>query len=329
MTTSEMIPKLTLNNGHVMPVVGMGTTEFPTTLTPPLLKSVYLDAIAIGYRHFDTASLYQTEQPLGEAIQEAIKLGLIGSREELFITSKLWCTENHPDLVLPSIQSSLRNLKTDYLDSYLIHMPFSVKAGARDFPFPIKREDVVPLDLKGVWKAMEECQRLGLTKAIGVSNFNTRKLEELLAFAKIPPAVDQVEMNTSWQQQKLKEYCAKKGICITAYSPLGGQGSQELVGINPVLTSDVLKEIADAKGKTTAQIALRWLVEQGVSMVVKSFNKERLQQNLEIFDWELAEEERQTISKIPQKNRVSVDFMLAKEGSLNSIDISDIEINEV
>ncbi|KAF3338442.1 NAD(P)H-dependent 6'-deoxychalcone synthase [Carex littledalei] len=122
---------------------------------------------------------------------------------------------------------------------------------------------------------MEECQKLGLTKAIGVSNFNTRKLEELLAFAKIPPAVDQVEMNISWQQQKLKEYCAKKGICITAYFPLGGQFSG-----NPVMTSDVLREIAHAKGKTIAQILLTKLI-------------------------------------------------LTKEGSLNSIDISDIEIYEV
>ncbi|XP_078165781.1 non-functional NADPH-dependent codeinone reductase 2-like [Carex rostrata] len=320
MTSSEKIPKLTLNSGHVMPVVGLGTAEYPST--PEKRKSAYLDAIAVGYRHFDTASLYNTEQPLGEAIQEAIKLGLIGSREELFITSKLWCPDNHPDLVLPAIKSSLKILKTDYLDLYLIHWPVSVKPGPPSFP--LKRDDVVPLDLKGVWQAMEECQRLGLTKAIGVSNFNRRKLEELLAFAKIPPAVDQVEMNISWQQQKLKEYCAKKGICITAYSPLGGQ-----FGANSVLTSDVLKEIASAKGKTAAQIALRWLLEQGVSMVVKSFNKERLQQNLEIFDWELTEEEQQKISKIPQKNRVSIEKLLTKEGSLNSIDISDLEILDV
>ncbi|XP_078165783.1 7-acetyl-epi-neemfruitin B aldo-keto reductase-like [Carex rostrata] len=320
MTSSEKIPKLTLNSGHVMPVVGLGTAEYPST--PEKMKSAYLDAIAVGYRHFDTASLYNTEQPLGEAIQEAIKLGLIGSREELFITSKLWCPDNHPDLVLPAIKSSLKILKTDYLDLYLIHWPVSVKPGA--LSFPLKREDVVPLDLKGVWQAMEECQRLGLTKAIGVSNFTSKKLEEILSFAKIPPAVDQVEMNISWQQQKLKEYCAKKGICITAFSPLGGQ-----FGTNSVLTSDVLKEIATAKGKTAAQIALRWLVEQGVSMAVKSFNKERLQQNLEIFDWELTEEERQKISKIPQKYNATVEKLLTKEGSLNSIDISDLEILDV
>ncbi|KAF3338441.1 NADPH-dependent codeinone reductase-like protein [Carex littledalei] len=124
--TSEKIPKLTLNSGHVMPVVGMGTTEYSAVQVPEKMISAYLDAIAVGYRHFDTASRYKTEQPLGEAIHEAIKLGLIGSREELFITSKLWCTENHPDLVLPSIQSSLRNLKMDYLDLYLIHLPLSV-----------------------------------------------------------------------------------------------------------------------------------------------------------------------------------------------------------
>jgi 3''-deamino-3''-oxonicotianamine reductase len=105
-TSEKQIPKLTLNSGHVMPVVGMGTAESP--VIPEKMKLAYLDAIAVGYRHFDTASLYQTEQLLGETIQEAIKLGLIGSREELFITSKLWCTENHPELVLPSIKSSLR-----------------------------------------------------------------------------------------------------------------------------------------------------------------------------------------------------------------------------
>jgi diketogulonate reductase-like aldo/keto reductase len=320
-TGTEKVPKLTLNSGHGMPVVGMGTAEFP--VIPEKMKQAYLDAIAVGYRHFDTASLYRTEEPLGEAIQEAIKLGLIGSREELFVTSKLWCTQNHPDLVLPSIKSSLENLKTDYLDLYLIHWPMSVKPGP--YSFPIKRDDVVPLDLKGVWKSMEECQKLGLTKAIGVSNFTTRKLEELLAFANIPPAIDQVEMNPTCQQQKLKEYCEKKGICITAYSPLGGQ----MKGTNPVLNSEVLKEIADAKGKTVAQISLRWLLEQGVSMVVKSFNKERLQQNLDIFDWELTEEERQKISTIPQQKRAFVELMLTKEGSLNSIDISDIDIVEM
>ncbi|KAJ4817952.1 NAD(P)-linked oxidoreductase superfamily protein [Rhynchospora pubera] len=321
MGTSEKIPKLRLNSGHGMPLVGMGTAEFPPV--PEKMKSAYLDAIVVGYRHFDTASLYKSEEPLGEAIQEAIKLGLIGSRHELFVTSKLWCNENHPEMVLPSIKNSLRNLKTEYLDLFLIHMPMSVKPGPHSFP--IKRDDVVPLNLKGVWEAMEDCQNQGLTKAIGVSNFTTKKLEQLLALAKIPPAVNQVKMNPTWQQQKLKEYCARKGIGITAYSPLGGQSN---LSPNPVFTSEVLKKIADAKGKTVAQISLRWLLEQGVIIVVKSFNKERLQQNLDIFEWELTDEERQKISTIPQKKAGTVEFLLSKEGSLNSVDISDIEITE-
>ncbi|KAJ3679529.1 hypothetical protein LUZ60_017540 [Juncus effusus] len=240
------IPKLRLSNGHDMPILGMGTADF--TSTPDKMKTAYLDAITVGYRHFDTAHLYQSEKPLGEAVQEAIKLGLIGSRDELFITSKIWSTDNHPERVLPAIKSSLRNLQLEYLDLYLIHWPLSVKPGPPSFP--IKREDVVPMDLKGVWKAMEECQRLGLSKTIGVSNFTTKKLAELLAFAQIPPAVNQVEMNPAWQQQKLKEYCSKVGIHITAYSPLGGQNT---LGPSLVLISNVLKEIAEAKGKSIAQ----------------------------------------------------------------------------
>ncbi|KAJ3679603.1 hypothetical protein LUZ60_017614 [Juncus effusus] len=315
------ISKLRLNNCHDMPVLGMGTAEFPAIHEK--MKTAYLDAITVGYRHFDTACVYQSEKPLGEAIQEAIRLDLIGSRDELFITSKLWCTDNHPELILPAIKSSLRNLQMEYLDLYLIHWPFSVKPGPPSFP--IKREDVVPMDLKGVWGAMEDCQKLGLSKAIGVSNFTTKMLAELLSFAQIPPSVNEVEMNPSWQQQKLKEYCSKVGICITAYSPLGGQ----YAGFpNFVLTSNVLKEIADAKGKSVAQISLRWLYQQGVGIVVKSFKKERLIQNMEIFDWELKDEDLLKISTIPQVKNVSAEALLTKEGNF-SVDIVDIEIFEM
>ncbi|KAJ4752909.1 NAD(P)-linked oxidoreductase superfamily protein [Rhynchospora pubera] len=316
------IPLVTLSSGHSMPVMGLGTFEHP--FDPEKAKTAVLEAIKIGYRHFDTASLYGSEGALGEAIAEAVQLGLIESRNDVFITSKLWWNDNHPDLVLPAIRSSLRNLKMEYLDLYLIHWPVSVKPGP--ITFPIRREDIVPFYLKGVWEAMEECQRLGLTKSIGVSNFTTKKLEELLAFAKISPAVNQVEMNPSWRQQKLKEYCAQKGIIITAYSPLGGQS---MSGRNLVLTSDVLTEIANAKGKSVAQISLRWLYEQGASIVVKSFKKERLMENIEIFNWELTDEERLKINTIPRQKMCTVEVMLSKEGSLTSVDLADIEVVEI
>jgi diketogulonate reductase-like aldo/keto reductase len=320
--TSTNIPLKTLNSGHDMPVVALGTFEF--SFDSDKAKAAIIEAIKIGYRHFDTAVQYGSEGALGEAIAEAVRLGLIGSRADVFITTKQWCTDNHPDRVLSAIKTSLSNLKMDYLDLYLIHWPISIKPGP--ISYPLKREEVMPLDLKGVWEAMEECQKLGLTRSIGVSNFTTKKLEELLQFATIPPAVNQVEMNPGWQQQKLKEYCTKKGITITAYSPLGGQMNFTIP--NAVLTSHVLKEIADAKGKSVAQISLRWILDQGAGIVVKSFNKERLIQNVEIFDWELTKEEHAKISSIPQKKVITTEIMLASEGSLTSVDFSDIDTVE-
>ncbi|KAJ4752910.1 NAD(P)-linked oxidoreductase superfamily protein [Rhynchospora pubera] len=304
-----------------MPLLGLGTFEF--SFGPEKAKLAFIEAIRIGYRHFDTAAPYGSEGVLGEAISEAVQTGLIRSRNELFITSKLWCHDNHPELVLPAIRCSLRKLKMEYLDLYLIHWPIRAKPGSQFIP--LRKEDLVPFDLKGVWKAMEQCQRLGLAKSIGVSNFTTKRLNEMLTFAKIPPAVNQVEMNPAWRQEKLKEYCAINGINVTAYSPLGGKGSS---GGNPVLASDVLKEIAAAKGKTVAQISLRWLYEQGVSIVVKSFNKERLAENTDIFDWELTTEEREKINTIPQEKVWPIEDILCKEGSFISVDRQDIEINE-
>ncbi|KAJ1700105.1 hypothetical protein LUZ63_008617 [Rhynchospora breviuscula] len=315
-------PMLSLNSGHRMPVLGLGTFEF--NFRPEKAILAFIEAIKIGYRQFDSASLYGSEGALGEAISEAVQTGLIGSRKELFITSKLWCHDNHPDLVLSAIRSSLRNLKMEYLDLYLVHWPIHAKPGS--LLFPMRKEDLIPFDLKGVWEAMEQCQRLGLVKSIGVSNFTRKRLDELLSFANIPPAVNQVEMHPAWRQETLKEYCAIKGINLTGYSPLGGKGS---AGGNPVLASDVLKEIADAKGKTVAQISLRWLYEQRVSIVVKSFSKDRLAENTEIFDWELTPDERQKINTIPQEKVWPVEDILYKEGSFISVDRQDIdEINE-
>ncbi|WOL03755.1 non-functional NADPH-dependent codeinone reductase 2 [Canna indica] len=203
----------------------------------------------------------------------------------------------------------------------------SLKRGAT--PFPVQIKDIVPLELKAVWEAMEECQRRGLTRSIGVSNFTTKKLEELLQYAKIPPAVNQVEMNPVWQQKKLREFCMKKSIHVTAYSPIGGQDSF-LSSKNLVRDSEVLEGIAKAKGKTVAQVSLRWVHEQGVSMVVKSFNEERLKENLEIFDWELSQEDIYKISQIPQCKRISITGVLSliPSESLETIDLSDVDVVE-
>jgi 3''-deamino-3''-oxonicotianamine reductase len=139
----------------------------------------------------------------------------------------------------------------EYVDLYLIHWPVRMKP-TRLPTFPAKREFALPFDMEGVWRAMEECQRLGLAKAIGVSNFTTKHLDKLLAVATVPPAVNQVEMNPAWQQRTLRAYCAAKGIHVAAYSPLGGQNWDGLP--NAVMESPVLAEIAKARGKTVAQV---------------------------------------------------------------------------
>ncbi|OWM89360.1 D-galacturonate reductase-like [Punica granatum] len=283
----------------VMPVIGMGTSAYPP-VDPETAKAAILEAIRAGYRHFDTAFAYGSEKPLGEAVAEALRLGLVKSREELFITTKLWCTFAEKDLIVPAIKMSLSNLQMDYVDLYLIHWP--VRLSKEVGRMPAQRDQIFALDIKSVWEGMEECQNLGLAKAIGVSNFSTKKLDTLLSSARIPPAVNQVEMNPMWQQKQLREYCNAKGIHITAYSPLGAPTTKW--GDNRIVGSDVIEEIARARGKTPAQVSLRWVYEQGVSLVTKSFNKQRMRENLGIFDWSLTEEESRRISQLPQHKGV-------------------------
>ncbi|KAK6252605.1 hypothetical protein QUC31_014325 [Theobroma cacao] len=303
---SFTIPEYALpSSGKRMPLLGLGTAASPP-VGSEATKMAILQAIKLGYRHFDTAAKYGSEEPLGAGIAEALSLGLIQSRDELFITTKLWCGDAHGELVVPALKRSLQNLKLEYLDLFLIHWPMSAKPGT--YEFPIKEENFLPMDFNSVWAAMEDCQRLGLTKAIGVSNFSCKKLRDIVAIAKIPPAVNQVEMNPLWQQKKLREFCQANGIFLTAYSPLGANGTRW--GSNRVLECEVLKEIAEAKGKTVAQISLRWAYDQGVGVIVKSFNGERMKQNLEIFDWSLNEDELNKISEIPQSRGVpGVDYI--------------------
>ncbi|KAJ4713850.1 Aldo/keto reductase [Melia azedarach] len=255
---------------------------------------------------------------------EALHLGLIKSRDELFITTKLGPVFADKDLVLPAIKLSLRKLQLEYLDLYLIHVPIKLgEEAAVQWP-NIAKDMISPIDIKGVWEGMEECKNLGLTKAIGVSNFPRSKLEELLSVAKIPPAVNQVEMNPTWQQKKLREFCKEKSIHVTAYSPLGAY--KDVWGHKSIMESNVLEEIAKAKRKTKAQIALRWVYEQGVSIVPKSLNKDRMKENLQIFDWCLTEEEVKRINQLPQQKAVYFAKTIAAGNSFDFIDQLDAEL---
>ncbi|XP_068637513.1 non-functional NADPH-dependent codeinone reductase 2-like [Aristolochia californica] len=304
-------PELTLNSGRKMPLLGTGTASWPLPSIEDL-KNAILDAMEVGYRHFDSAALYQSEEGLGVAIAEALERGIIKSRDELHITTKLWCNNATPERVLPAIRESLRKLQLEYVDLYLIHFPVRLKEHVLDMT--CEKDDILPLDLKSTWEAMEEIHKMGLAKSIGVSNFTCKKLTDLLSVAKIPPAVNQVEMHPVCQQKKLRDFCKEKGIHVSAYSPLGAKEW----GFDVVLSNPVINEISKAKGKSVAQIALRWGLQQGVSLIPKSFNKGRLAQNFAILDWELTEEELQKIGEIPQKRIATIPEFIFPDGMFKS-----------
>ncbi|KAE9450831.1 hypothetical protein C3L33_17268, partial [Rhododendron williamsianum] len=280
------MPAITLGQTCVMPVIGMGTATYPPA-DVETAKNAIVEAIRAGYRHFDTAFAYRSEQPLGEAIAEALRLGLIKSRDELFITTKLWCSFGHRDQVVPAIKLSLQNLQLEYVDLYLIHWPIRLTQHINSTPVP--KDHIVPMDIKSVWEGMEECQKLGFTKAIGVSNFSCRKLDELLSVAQIPPAVNQVY--------------------ILLYITDPDYKFHHLCGDEPSLES-----------KATEGVSLRWVYEQGVSIVTKSFNKRRMRENLGIFDWSLTEEESNKINQLPQRKGVTMASILGPHDLVLEID---------
>ncbi|CAO2041589.1 unnamed protein product [Urochloa humidicola] len=309
-SASMSIPCVTLNTGHAMPVLGFGTGS---SSPPADLAAIIAGAIRLGYRHIDTASLYRTEGAVGAAVASAVAAGAVASRADLFVTSKLYITDAHPGRVVPALRESLARLGLAYLDLFLIHWPV---AAVGDGVGGGKK--LVPFDMEGVWRDMEECHRLGLARSIGVSNFSSARMDKLLSFAAVPPAVNQVELNVGWRQEKVREVCARHGVVVAAFSPLGAIGSAW--GSNAVMESGALRDVAARRGKTVAQVALRWLHEQGVCFVARSFNSERVKHNMELFDWELSEDDKELIMQIPQRRACRGDWFISPGGPYKSLE---------
>ncbi|WP_035423993.1 aldo/keto reductase [Bacillus sp. UNC438CL73TsuS30] len=267
--------KTTLNNGVKMPWFGIGV--FKVEEGPELVNAVKT-AIKHGYRSVDTAAIYGNEEGVGQGIREGIEAAEI-SREELFVTSKVWNSDLGYESTLAAYETSLQKLGVEYLDLYLIHWPVDGK-------------------YKEAWRALETLYKEGRVKAIGVSNFQIHHLEDLMKDAEIKPVINQVEYHPRLTQKALQEFCREHDIQLEAWSPLM-QGQ--------LLDNPVLKEIASKYQKSAAQIILRWDLQNGVVTIPKSTKEHRIVENASVFDFTLTKDEMDQIDRLNQNHRVGPD----------------------
>ena len=257
--------EITLNNGVTIPILGFGVFQIPASET----KQAVLDAIAAGYRHFDTAQAYANEREVGQAIAES---GL--PREEFFITSKVWLDNYGYEKAYQSVLDSLEKMGLDYLDLMLLHQPFS--------------------DYYGAYRALEDLYREGKLRAIGVSNFYPDRLSDLAAFTEITPQINQVETHPFNQQIFAQENMAKNKVQIESWATFAE-------GRNGIFTNPILGEIGRKYGKSTAQVMVRWQVQRGIVCLTKTVKPERMKENLDVFDFELSDADMEAIAGLDTK----------------------------
>ncbi|KAH7697173.1 oxidoreductase [Aphelenchoides avenae] len=286
-----------LSNGKKMPLLGLGTWQS----TPGEVGRAVKVALKEGYRHIDTAFMYQNEAEIGNALQEVFAEGKL-KREDVFITTKVFRTHMREGDLEKQLREQLESLKTDYVDLYLLHIPVAFK----DLTTPDPTATV-----EDAWRAIEKVYYKGLTKAIGVSNFNVSQLERIQRIAKVPIHNIQVELHLHFAQFELHEFCKKHNTTLTAYAPIGspGRAAGQTKGLareselEPLKDPLVLK-LAAKYGKTPAQILLRHLVERGIAVIPKSTNAQRIKENGQIFDFKLTQDEVQQLNKVPQGPRL-------------------------
>jgi len=292
---------LLLDNGDRMPMLGLGTWKS----APGDVQRAVKEALRLGYRHVDCAFIYDNEREVGRALAESTREGVV-SRDELWVTSKLWNDCHAPEHVRPALEAALADLQLDYLDLYLVHWPVALKKGVLG---PASAEDFIALDalpLAATWGALESARDAGLCRHIGVSNLSAPKLGALIEGARVKPEVNQVELHPYLAQSELVAFCAESGVHVTAYSPLGSpdRPPQLMAPGEPVLLQDpTIAAIAAARGATSAQVLIRWALERGTAVIPKSVNPERLKQNLAAADVSLTDADMEAIAALDRHRR--------------------------
>ncbi|KAI8321183.1 NAD(P)H-dependent D-xylose reductase xyl1 [Martensiomyces pterosporus] len=297
---------IALRNGLKMPTVGLGLWKLEKSTAA---DQVY-NAIKAGYRLLDGASDYGNEVEVGQGIRRALDEGLV-KRSDLFITGKLWNTYHRREHIRPAIDRSLSDLGLDYLDLYLIHFPIALKYVPFDVRYPAEWSyevggpvihDNVPY--RETWEGMEELYEAGLAKNIGISNTAGALIYDVLSYAKVKPAVLQIEVHPYLVRKQLVDLAHAEGIAVTAFSSFGDSSYQSLnmvpTNTKPLLQHDLISEIAAKHGKTPAQILLRWAIERGCAVIPKSSNPKRLHENLDLFGFSLSAEEVERINGLNQ-----------------------------
>jgi len=261
-----------LNNGVVMPILGLGVYQITDYQE---CKNTVLDALKIGYRSIDTAAIYKNEEAVGEAIKES---GI--NREDLFITTKLWIKDAGYDSAKKAFELSLKKLQVDYLDLYLIHQPYG--------------------DIYGSWKAMEELYKEGKIRAIGVSNFHQDRLMDLIVHNEIIPAVNQIETHPFFQRNNDQKFLKENDVQIESWASFAE-------GKNDIFHNEILSKIGEKYNKSVAQVILRWLVQRDVVVIPKSVKKERLEENFNVFDFDLSLDDMSLIASLDKNESLFFD----------------------